>query len=146
LLGLALADVGRGVGRVPPLHDALGHVGARRVYEQGQLVQMGFGLVHRFRRDGHPYEHDALAESALDKCQASSTVATCSAGPVRSTLSWAISTCRSPPRLCTTTWVPTRPQSRAATAAAHDPVPHARVSPAPRSHTRRTSSSGPAPR
>ena len=46
---------------------------------------------------------------------------------------------RVPPGLWTVTWSPTRPQLWAAAAAAALPVPHAWVSPTPRSNTRSTS-------
>src|SRR5438034_2107602 len=52
----------------------------------------------------------------------------------------------SPPRSATTTRRPPRPVRAAAPAAAHAPVPHAMVSPAPRSHTRISSRSGPSAR
>src|SRR5581483_578228 len=146
LVGLALADVGRGVGAVAALENSLGDVRTRGVDEQGELVEMGLGVVHRLGRDRDPHEHDALAYGPLNEAQeANTTVATCSAGPLRSTVSSPTSTSRSPPGLCTVTCLPTSPHACAAAAAAHVPVPHACVSPAPRSQTRKRSSSSPGP-
>jgi hypothetical protein len=67
LLGLALADVPRVVGRVATLHHPGDHVGACGVDEQDQLVEAGFdrGLVHAGQPDGD--EYDLLPDRAVDQ-------------------------------------------------------------------------------
>src|SRR5579884_2383638 len=72
---------------------------------------------------------------------------TSTASPVMCTWSSAPqATVSAPPGSTTSTLRPLRPVRAAATAAAHAPVPHAWVSPAPRSHTRIASRSGPTTR
>ena len=66
-------------------------------------------------------------------------------GPSAATPSGPSDTWSVPPGLCTSTVSPTRPQLRAAAAAAALPVPQARVSPTPRSHTRRVMAVPPGP-
>ena len=67
LLGLAPPDEGGRVGPVAALHDPAHHVGAGRVDEQGQLVEVGVDGVGRRPREHHPDEHDPLPEAALDE-------------------------------------------------------------------------------
>ena len=70
LLGLALADVPRVVGRVATLHDTRHDVGAGGVDEQLELVEAGVDrrLVDSGEGDGD--EHDLLPEGAVDQRRA----------------------------------------------------------------------------
>ena len=74
---------------------------------------------------------------------ATSTSNTCTTGPPRTHRSPSV-TDSVPPGTSTCTCSPTRPRRCATAAAAHAPVPHDSVSPAPRSQTRIASRSGPA--
>ena len=67
LLGLALADVPRVIGRVAALHEAADLVGTGGVDEQRELVEAGLdvGLVVTGERD--PDEHDPLPDRAVDE-------------------------------------------------------------------------------
>ena len=157
LLGLAAADEGGGVGRVAPLHDAADDVGTRAVDQPCQLVQLLADLLLGQAREDHPDQNDPLPEGALDErpgqhvAQESipgwmSMSATLRTGPARYVVASSSApsvTSRIPPGLRTRTvpLVRTAPQLRAAAAAATLPVPQARVSPAPRSHTRKSRSS-----
>ena len=67
LLGLALADVVRRVGRVAPLHDPGDLVGAGGVDELRQLVERRVDVVERLVAEGDADEDDLLAEGALDE-------------------------------------------------------------------------------
>ena len=159
-----------GSGAVAALHDPAHHVGtgacrpaapARRGRRRPSS-----GDVHG---EHHPHEHDALPEAALDERhgRVATSVAARSGPPTRPstrTSSTSASTVTVP-----TSWVGpprndvgarrarrrgcrpgcarapagrTAPWAWAAAATAHVPVPQARVSPTPRSHTRRVSSSG----
>src|SRR5690606_36451630 len=61
----------------------------------------------------------------------------CCAGPVIKTWASSFQTTRSgPPSIMTSAARSARPRRTAATRAAHAPLPHAAVRPAPRSHTR----------
>ena len=62
LLGLALADVVRGVGRVAALHDAADDVGAGGVDELRQLVERRVDVVGRAVAPGDADEDDLLPE------------------------------------------------------------------------------------
>ena len=70
LLGLALADVPRVVGRVAALHQPADHVGAGGVDEQRELVEAGLGVVVGVAGQGDADEHDLLPLGALDERRA----------------------------------------------------------------------------
>ena len=67
LLGLALADVVRGVGRVAALHDAGDLVGAGGVDQLRQLVERRVDVVGRRVAEGDADEDDLLPEGPLDE-------------------------------------------------------------------------------
>ena len=158
LLGLAATDEGGGVGRVAPLHDTADDIGARAVDQARQLVELlGHHLLGQARED-HPHQNDPLPEGALNErprqhvAQESipgwmSTSATLRTGPARYVVAPVVGPERhleeSRPDCARAPCRPRvrRPNSRAAAAAATLPVPQARVSPAPRSHTRKSRSS-----
>ena len=67
LLGLALAEEPRVVGRIAALHDTRHLVGPGRVDEQGQLVEAGLELVVARSRQRDADEHDALTDGTVDQ-------------------------------------------------------------------------------
>ncbi len=67
LVGLALAQVGGGVGGHAPLDDPTHHVGAGGVHQQGQLVEVELGLLHVAAGEGDAHDDDALPEGAVDE-------------------------------------------------------------------------------
>ena len=67
LLGLALADEPRVIGRVATLHEAGDFVGARGVDEQRQLVEARLGLFVRRTGERDPDDHDAFPDRAVDE-------------------------------------------------------------------------------
>src|SRR4029079_10155368 len=83
----------------------------------------------------------ALASWSL--CGEMVTSNTCTTGPPSRTVGPS-TTDSAPPSTSTWTRSPTNPRRCATAAEAHAPVPHDKVSPAPRSHTRIASRSGPA--
>src|SRR5439155_12272373 len=150
LLGLALADERGRVGRIASLDHATDDIGSGGVDQQRQLVEVLLGLVGGLGCHGDPDEDDPLSEGAFDQLgHATSMSAMCTAGPMRCTSPPSIpmpsSTTAEPPGMCTVTRSPTSPQRCAAHAAAHAPVPHACVSPTPRSTTRIVNASSPGP-
>ena len=67
LLGLAPPDVGGRIGLVASLQDPGRLVGAGRVDQEGQLVQVALRLLLPLGRNGHPDQDDLLPEAALDQ-------------------------------------------------------------------------------
>ena len=93
LLGLALADVPRVVGRRPALHEAADDIGAGGVDQQFELVEAGvdLGLVVVWQRDGD--QHDLLPDRAVDQGAAERLLVGREAGGgVRSGVSRGVST------------------------------------------------------
>ena len=167
LLGLALADEPRVVGWSRRWTRRADLVGAGRVDQCGELVEAGVGVFFGGVGERHPDEDDALPDRAVDEGGAErfvvrvghglgySIVATYVVGPVSVTLAGAWGsplatkpTLALPPSMWTVSFPSAsaaKPHRHAATAAAHAPVPHACVMPAPRSCTRIVIALGPGP-
>ena len=88
-LHLARAEERRGVGCVAALHDARDDVGAGRVDEQRQFVELVVEFVFGDARKLHADQHDLLAKRAIDEgigyighASSHSTFATNCTGPL----------------------------------------------------------------
>ena len=112
LPSLAPSHVGGRVGVVATLDDPSGLVGAGRVDEQGQLIEMALGLIGALGGNRDPDQHDLLPEGALDQAHGRTTqMAMCTLGPASVAVpSGCRATTASPPGWWTVTARPTRPQ------------------------------------
>ena len=122
-LYLARAEERRGIGRVATLDDARDDVGAGRVDQQRQFVELVVEFVLGDTRELHADEHDLLAKRAIDEgigyighASSHSTFATNCTGPLSVAAAPSSVTCSAPPGLSTVTSVP-HISSRCATAA-----------------------------
>src|SRR5438128_2256727 len=135
LAGLAFADPRVRIRSASELEHATDHAPAGRLHERRELVERIFGVESGTRE----IQSDEIR--TLGRCrrvdQPTSPSNAYSAGPESSNVSGPARTTSSPPGTRTRTAASMRCSQAAAATVAHAPVPHAWVSPTPRSSTRK---------